>query len=123
MNENFSKSKEIKTKPISSKLWDRIDRLYLDKIIAVPLSLEEQILVEENLELHARNKFYFQYVASYYLDVIEKKELTEIIPSVLLDSLNFMKHEIIEKQTAWELIKIINFYLDESIEGKKTERR
>ncbi|MHA2277779.1 MAG: hypothetical protein ACXAC2_18510, partial [Candidatus Kariarchaeaceae archaeon] len=76
MNGNFTKSKETDTSPITSKLRDRIDRLYLDKIIAVPLSMEEQVLVEENLELNARNQYYFQYVASYYLDVIEEKELT-----------------------------------------------
>ncbi|MHA2099635.1 MAG: hypothetical protein ACW99A_13245 [Candidatus Kariarchaeaceae archaeon] len=119
MNGNFTKSKETDTSPITSKLRDRIDRLYLDKIIAVPLSMEEQVLVEENLELNARNQYYFQYVASYYLDVIEEKELTEEIPSTLMDSLNFMKHEVFDKQASWELIKIINHYLDESIKGKK----
>jgi hypothetical protein len=122
MNGNFTKSKETDTSPITSKLRDRIDRLYLDKIIAVPLSMEEQVLVEENLELNARNQYYFQYVASYYLDVIEEKELTEEIPSTLMDSLNFMKHEVFDKQASWELIKIINHYLDESIKGKKERR-
>lgn len=123
MNGNFTKIGRTETSSVTSKLRDRIDRLYLDKIIAVPLSMEEQILIEENLELNARKKYYFQFVANYYLDVIEEKKLTELIPSTLIDSLNLMKHEVFDKQTTWELIKIINYYLDELIESKTVERR
>ncbi|OLS17044.1 MAG: hypothetical protein HeimC2_44970, partial [Candidatus Heimdallarchaeota archaeon LC_2] len=122
MNGNFTKSKMDGKSSITLKLRDRIDRLYLDKIIAVPLSLEEQILVEENLELNARKKYYFQYVASYYLDMINEKELNDMIPTELIDSLNVMKHEVFDMQTGWELIKIINYYLDRPNEGNKAIR-
>lgn len=116
INGNLTTSKNKSGGKITSKLSERIDRLYLDKIVAVPLSMEEQLLIEENLELNARNKYYFQYVAIYYLDLINEKGINESIPTDLINALQFMKREIFDNQVCWEIIKITNYYIDEHME-------
>ena len=49
---------------------ERLDRLYIDRIVAAPLTLEEKILVNEKLEVLTRKHNYFQYVARLYLNYI-----------------------------------------------------
>lgn len=107
---------------LGKKLMERLDRLYLDKIVAAPLSLEEQILVNEKLEVLTRKHNYFQYVARLYLNYLQKKNMLDYIPQHLLLALQEMEIQVISNQDAWYLISIINFEIDKAKQKQRNQK-
>jgi hypothetical protein len=99
---------------VTKKIGKRLETLYLDKVPAVPLTLEERFLVEEQLEQKNRGPYYFQHVANYLLNFLEQEKLLPLVPSYLIQGLELLQLEVIPKAETWDIIQKINLIIEEA---------
>jgi hypothetical protein len=101
-------------RPVTKKIGKRLETLYLDKVPAVPLTLEERFLVEEQLEQKNRGPYYFQHVANYLLNFLEQEQLLPLVPTHLIQGLELLQLEVIPKAETWDLIQKINLIIEDA---------
>jgi hypothetical protein len=99
---------------ISKRIGQRIKMLYLDDVPAVPLSLEEQFLIEEQLEMKHRGSKYFQYLAEKMFAYLAEEDILKQIPYELLQGLERMRIDVIPNNQAWQIIHKLNQTIDEA---------
>jgi hypothetical protein len=109
--------KEEKTKEYyhDKSMKSRLQALNVERIVAVPLSLEENVLVQENLEFSIRKDFYFSYVANDIIKYIEINNIRSLFPDELFQLLQRLTSDLATPTSAWSIIKNSNEVLDKII--------
>ncbi len=95
-----------------TKLSKRLTKLHTDRLPAVPLSLEEKILVKEQFTIRQLGADYFRKVAAEYLNFIRQENLGDIVPDSLIQSLERLMLDRYSPSTAWTVLEKVQFLLD-----------